>query len=73
MSDEGEFEKELAELRSLPKFQRVVLGELKAQFIAELTALGDAHAAEAEKHRGVLVFVANFYELLAGQPIVGDG
>lgn len=71
MSEEDEYEKELAELRSLPRFQKIVLGELKQQFLTELQALGEADAGEAEKHRGVVLFISNFYELLAGEPVTG--
>ena len=66
------FRQELDLLRSNPLFKRTVLAELKDQFMAELSAMGDAQAADAEKHRGVVVFIANHYEALSGEPIVGD-
>ena len=67
------FDQELAELRTLPKFQRVVLSELKRQFLSELSELAESSKDDAEKHRGVVVFISNLYESLAGEPIVGDG
>ena len=66
------FKRELEELRTMPKFRRTVLRELREQFIEEMSQMGEATAADAEKHRGVVVFIANFYETLAGEPIVGS-
>jgi hypothetical protein len=65
------FEQDLEHLRSNPVFRRTILAELKSQFLTELSAMGEAQASDAEKHRGVVVFIANHYEALAGEPIVG--
>ena len=65
------FKRELEQLRNNPAFRRTVLAELRNQFLIELAEMGAADAADAEKHRGVVVFIANHYEALAGEPIVG--
>jgi uncharacterized protein (UPF0305 family) len=66
-----QFQNDLTELRVNPKFRRTVLRELKDQFLQEISEMAAAPGADAEKHRGVVVFIANYYETLAGEPIVG--
>ena len=72
MSEEkDEFEEILTELRTLPKFQRVLL-EQKREFADALALLNKCPKDEQPDHVAVLLYIAAQYEDLAGESILGN-
>lgn len=72
MSEVDEIERALDSLRNQPNFKLAVLDQLRAQFLASMTDLGTCAPELVESRRGVLLYIADLYENLAGQPVTGE-
>lgn len=61
----------LASLQGNPNFE-VLLRELKRKFAERVRILAECSPEEAEKHRGVLLFIEEQFRFYAGKSILGE-